>query len=84
MADEHRETSEAYIDFLRARPQQEKAAEYGFRPGDPEVPVKTEASPFGRYAGYGLSIDGPDASEFPSPEVIHNLQASWERTQAGR
>src|SRR5262249_49852007 len=34
---EAREGAQAYIEFLSARPQQERAMTFGFRPGDPSV-----------------------------------------------
>src|SRR5207247_871078 len=40
---EHKEAAKMYIDYLLARPQQEKAMTYGLRPGDPNVPL---AAPF--------------------------------------
>jgi Ca-activated chloride channel family protein len=33
VTDKHREAASQYVDFLRDRPQQEKALRYGFRPG---------------------------------------------------
>ncbi len=33
VTDKHREAASLYVDFLRDRPQQEKALRYGFRPG---------------------------------------------------
>src|SRR5262245_57476098 len=36
---EIKEAADAYIEYLLARPQQERAMSYGFRPGDPSIPL---------------------------------------------
>lgn len=36
---EHREAAKVYVDYLLARPQQERAMQYGFRPSAVEIPL---------------------------------------------
>lgn len=57
-----------------SEPVQQKALAHGFRPGNPNVPVKYAESPFVKYARYGIKIDLLVAAEFPSGAVLHNLQ----------
>src|SRR6185503_19318192 len=70
----------AYVDFLRARPQQERALEFGFRPADTSVAVKGAANnPFTRYAEFGITVDVPTAVEAPDGAVVQNLIMMWQR-----
>ena len=52
--------AEAFLKFLMSEPAQVKALEHGFRPGNPAVPIRGPASPFGRYASSGLKVEIPD------------------------
>ena len=67
--------------FLRARPQQERALAYGYRPADTSVPIKTAdaQNPFTRLAPQGISIDVPTAAEPPDGAVVRNLMMLWQR-----
>jgi hypothetical protein len=81
--DEHHRAAGIFLDFLMTEPIQELALTHGFRPGNPEVPVKFPESPFLKYERYGLKIDLPTVCESPAPDVINNLQQVWQRS-AGR
>lgn len=73
---EHREAAKAYIQFLLARAQQEKAMQYGFRPASLDVPL---ASPLD--TAHGVDPKEPKTTlEVPSVDVINNLLQLW-RTQ---
>lgn len=52
-----REAATRFRDFLLARPGQELALQYGFRPVSPEVSITAQGSPFQRYASYGVQTD---------------------------
>ncbi|MFZ5832461.1 MAG: substrate-binding domain-containing protein [Planctomycetota bacterium] len=76
---EHRQAAETFLGFLMSREIQTMALKHGFRPGDPRVPIKFPESPFETLRDYGLQIDLEKIGEYPSPEVINNLQQSWLR-----
>ena len=68
------------VRFLRERPQQEQAERYGFRPANPEVPIRNDpASPFAKAADFGVRIDIPPVVEPPDGPVIRNLMEMWSR-----
>jgi len=70
---EKKEAAKIYIDYLLARPQQEKAIPYGFRPGSVDVPL---ASPID--AAHGVDPKEPLTTlEVPQVEVIHALLNLW-------
>jgi ABC-type sulfate transport system substrate-binding protein len=75
-----------WIAFLRSRPIQELALAYGFRPGDPAVPLKSSdaRNPFNRLAPYGIRVDIPPVAQPPSGAVVRNLLTMWSRTVAQR
>lgn len=79
-SDEHRKAAKVFLDFLMSRPIQELALSHGFRPGNTDVPVRFPASPFEKYAEYGLNVDLASVCENPSPEVLTNLLQSWVRS----
>lgn len=71
---ERREAAQTYINYLLARPQQEKALSYGFRPGSPDVPV---GSPID--AAHGVDPAQPVTTlEVPSSDVIAAIQQQWD------
>jgi len=76
-----RKAARLLLAFLRAKPQQELALAYGFRPADPSVPVKTTdpKNPFVRLAPYGISVDVPPAGDIPDVNVIRNVLMMWAR-----
>src|SRR5262249_12399054 len=64
---EAREGAEAYVDFLLARPQQERAMALGFRPGDPSIRL---AAPLD--AAHGIDPKEPQTTlEVPEPVVVN-------------
>jgi len=70
---EHREAAKLYIQYLLARPQQEKAIQYGFRPASVDVPL---ASPLD--AAHGMDPKEPKTTlEVPSVDVINALLELW-------
>jgi Ca-activated chloride channel family protein len=70
---EHREAAKIYIQYLLARPQQEKALEYGFRPASLEVPL---ASPLD--AAHGIDPKEPKTTlEVPPIDVINGILQAW-------
>jgi hypothetical protein len=82
--DEQKQASETFLKFLLTEPIQKQALQHGFRPGNPNVPVKFAGSPFLSYQSYGLKLEPGTMCEPPKAEVINNLLASWERSQGGR
>jgi Ca-activated chloride channel homolog len=69
----HKEAAKAYIQFLLARPQQERAIAHGFRPALVEVPL---ASPID--AAHGVDPKEPQTTlEVPAPEVINAILDMW-------
>src|SRR5215470_455335 len=70
---EHREAAKIYIQYLLARPQQERAIEYGFRPASLDVPL---ASPLD--AAHGIDPKEPKTTlEVPSVDVINGILQAW-------
>jgi Ca-activated chloride channel family protein len=70
---EHREAAKIYIQYLLARPQQQKAMEYGFRPASVDVPL---AAPLD--AAHGIDPKEPKTTlEVPSVEVINGILQAW-------
>ena len=71
----HKEAAQIYIKYLLARPQQEKAMTYGFRPGAVDVPL---ASPID--ASHGVDPKEPKTTlEVPSAEVINSVLEMWKQ-----
>ena len=71
---EHREAAKLYIQYLMARPQQEKALQYGFRPALVDVPL---AAPLD--AAHGIDPQEPKTTlEVPSAEAINGILAAWQ------
>jgi len=81
---EQRSAAEAFLAFLLTEPIQKESLAHGFRPGNPNVPVKFPESPFVQYAQYGVQVDLGKICEPPRAEVVNNLLQSWQRSQAGR
>jgi ABC-type sulfate transport system substrate-binding protein len=70
-----------YIAFLHAKPAQQRALDYGFRPADTSVKIVTAdaQNPFTRLAGDGITVDVPSAAETPDGPVVRNLMMMWTR-----
>ena len=70
---EKKEAAKIYIDYLLAKPQQQKAIPYGFRPGAVDVPV---AAPID--AAHGVDPREPLTTlEVPQVDVMHAILALW-------
>jgi hypothetical protein len=79
---EQRAASEALLKFLLAEPAQKQALHFGFRPANPDVPMKFPESPFEMYATSGLRLDVPLVCETPSADVITALLDTWKKARA--
>lgn len=73
-----------WLAHLRSRAVQERALSFGFRPGDPSVPVKTgdAQNPYTRLAQYGIQVDIPPVAKAPDGAVVRNLMTMWSRIVA--
>ena len=69
------------VAFLKAKPAQQRALEFGFRPADTSVPVVTNDAnnPFSRLASEGITVDVPPAATTPDGTVVRNLMMMWTR-----
>jgi Ca-activated chloride channel family protein len=73
VTEEHREAAKVYLDYLLAKPQQEKALAYGFRPGILEVPL---AAPID--TAHGVDPREPaNTLEVPAVDVIDSIKKVW-------
>ena len=81
---EQRKAAETFLAFLLTEPIQKESLNHGFRPANPNVPVKFSDSPFVKYADYGIRVDLAKICEPPKAEVVNNLLQSWQRSQANR
>jgi hypothetical protein len=81
---EQRQAAEAFLKFLLTEPVQKESLKHGFRPGDPNVPIKFAESPFTVYERHGLQIEPGSTCEPPKAEIITNLLTMWQRSQGGR
>jgi ABC-type Fe3+ transport system substrate-binding protein len=82
--DAQKKAARSYITFLRSKPMQEMALNFGFRPADPSVPIKgpNPNNPFNRLAPYGVQIEIPPAANPPETAVVRNLLTMWSRVVA--
>lgn len=72
-----REAAKVFLDFLRARPQQEAALQYGFRPGDPSVPMGAPLD-----TSHGVDPKEPQTLlEVPDGPTLDAVLALWQRTK---
>jgi ABC-type sulfate transport system substrate-binding protein len=78
---EQREAARIFCDYLRSKPIQELALQYGFWPGDPTVAVTSSdpGNPFVRYASSGVQVDVAQQVATPSGETITTLLDFWRR-----
>jgi Ca-activated chloride channel family protein len=71
---ERKEAAQLFINYLLARPQQEKALTYGFRPGSTEVALGAPID-----AAHGVDPSQPKTTlEVPPADVIALIQKQWE------
>jgi serine/threonine-protein kinase len=73
-----RAAASEYLAFLMSPPVQLKALAHGFRPGNPEVSMRSAESPLTRQARQGLKIDLPKMCEPPRAEVVKELLSSYD------
>jgi Ca-activated chloride channel family protein len=72
---DHKEAARKYIDFLLARPQQERAMTFGFRPSAVDVPL---GAPFD--AAHGVNPKEPQTTlEVPPPDVMDSVIRLWQQ-----
>jgi Ca-activated chloride channel family protein len=77
VTDEHKEAAKVYIDYLLAKPQQVKAMQHGFRPGDESIPLD---APLDR--AHGIDPDQPKKLlTVPPAEVMEALLALWPKVK---
>lgn len=76
---EQRQAAEAFLAFLKAKPQQQRALELGFRPGDASVAI---ASPID--AAHGVDAKQPQTLlEVPDAAVMEKLLSVWREVKKG-
>lgn len=74
---ERRDAARVYIDYLLARPQQELALRYGFRPAAVEVPLGAPID-----AAHGVDPKQPQTTlEVPPVEVIEAVRRLWHQVK---
>jgi ABC-type glycerol-3-phosphate transport system substrate-binding protein len=81
---DQRKVAETFLQFLLSEPIQKESLTHGFRPANPNVPIKFPESPFVKYADYGIKVDLGKICDPPHGEVINNLLQSWQRSQGNR
>ncbi|HSI86474.1 MAG: extracellular solute-binding protein [Candidatus Methylacidiphilales bacterium] len=73
VSEEQRAAARIYISYLLAKPQQEKAITYGFRPSMVEIPI---ASPID--TAHGVDPKEPRTTlEIPSTDVMDSILTLW-------
>jgi len=81
---DQRKAAETFLQFLLSEPIQKESLTHGFRPANPNVPVKFPESPFVKYVDYGIRVDLAKICDPPRGEVVNNLLQSWQRSQGNR
>ena len=81
VTDPQKKAARQFVAFLRSKPSQQRALEYGFRPADTSVPIVTQdpQNPFTRLAADGITVDVPPAAAAPDGTVVRNLMMMWTR-----
>jgi len=75
----HRAAAKTYIQYLLAKPQQEKALAYGFRPASVDVAVSAPIDP-----AHGVDPAEPKTTlEVPSAGVIDSILGLWRQKKKG-
>jgi serine/threonine protein kinase len=70
-----------FLDYLLSEPVQRQALAYGFRPGNPSIPVRVPGSPLIQAEPSGVRIDVPSMAEPPSADVVDDLLSSYLRIE---
>jgi Ca-activated chloride channel homolog len=74
---EHRDAAKVYVDYLLARPQQERALQFGFRPAAVEIPLTAPID-----AAHGVDPKQPQTTlEVPPVEVIDAVRQLWHQAK---
>jgi Ca-activated chloride channel homolog len=74
---EHREAAQAYIAFLLARKQQERAIAFGFRPADPAIALAAPIDP-----EHGVNPREPQTTlEVPEPTIVNAVLDLWQQVK---
>jgi hypothetical protein len=78
---EERAAAGTFRDFLRSRPIQELALQYGFRPSDPGVAITSgdANNPFNKYQQNGVQVSIAQQAEVPPTDAINALLALWNK-----
>ncbi len=78
---EQKVAARQFIAFLRSKPEQQRALEFGFRPADTSIPIVSSdaQNPFTRLAVDGITVDVPTAADPPDGVVVRNLMMMWQR-----
>jgi ABC-type glycerol-3-phosphate transport system substrate-binding protein len=78
---EQKTAARKLIAYLRSKPAQQRALEFGFRPADTSIPVVSSdaQNPFTRLAPDGITVDVPTAAAAPDGVVVRNLMMMWTR-----
>jgi ABC-type Fe3+ transport system substrate-binding protein len=70
---DQRVAAKEFLDFLLSEPIQRRALDFGFRPGNPAVPINEPDSPFVRYRDSGFRIDVLPDCQPPKSRVVEEL-----------
>jgi Ca-activated chloride channel family protein len=81
---DQRKAADTFLQFLLSEPIQKESLNHGFRPANPNVPIRFADSPFVKYADYGIRVDLGKICDPPRGEVVNNLLQSWQRSQGNR
>ena len=77
VTDAHKQAAKLYVDYLRAEPQQRAALKYGFRPGNPAVPMEGRITP-----SLGVDPDQPKTTlDVPGAEVVDAAIGLWRKNK---
>lgn len=77
VTDEQKEAAAIFEDYLLARPQQERALYYGFRPADIDIPLSSPLD-----TDHGMDPSQPQTIlEVPQDEALRAIQATWEQAK---
>lgn len=86
VTEEVRAAARIWLAFLRSQPVQQRALSFGFRPGNPAVPLQSNDAnnPFVKFAPYGVRVDIPPVATPPDGVVVRNLLTMWSRVVGAR
>jgi len=82
---EQKAAARQFIAYLRSKPAQQRALDFGFRPADTSIPIVSNdaQNPFKRLAPDGITVDVPTGATNPAgpPDgvVVRNLMMMWTR-----